>query len=256
MEYVEVARSSSERGEIVLRQRHDPDARDASPSALELRVNGVYVMDTFENTSEIQLARLALSQVDHPRRVLVGGLGLGYTALEVLSHPHVEHVQVAEIEDVLVRWFRDGTIPHGPTHLADERLHVTVADVHQLIAEAHPGSYDLIVLDVDNGPDFLVFDTNAALYEAPALNEVRRVLSPGGALAIWSSTRSADLEQTLDKVFGASVSVPSPVTVQDRDQTYWLHCARRRKDDHDNALRRTHPHADASPGGRLDREGT
>src|SRR4051812_30719588 len=112
MEYVEVARARSDRGEVVLRRRYDPDAPEA-PVDLELRVNGVFVMDTLETTTETELARAALQQVDSPRCVLLGGLGLGFTVREVLADHRVEHVVVAEIEDALVQWFRDGTIPHG-----------------------------------------------------------------------------------------------------------------------------------------------
>ena len=82
-EYVEVARAESERGEVVLRRRIEERAADA----LELRVNGVFVMDTRETASETELAAAALELVEHPRRVVVGGLGLGYTAQRVLADP-------------------------------------------------------------------------------------------------------------------------------------------------------------------------
>ena len=126
MEYVEVARAESERGEVVLRERRDPDEPTAAP-VLELRVNGVFVMDTHETSTERQLAAAALAQVGRPHDVLIGGLGLGFTLHEVLADHAVERVVVVEIEDALVRWMRDGTIPHGPSLLADERLHLVVA---------------------------------------------------------------------------------------------------------------------------------
>jgi spermidine synthase len=224
MEYVEVARAASERGEVVLRRRCDP-LRPESPAALELRVNGVFVMDTLESSSEIELARAALAGVAAPRRVLIGGLGLGYTAHEVLSDPRVEDVVVAEIEEALVRWFRDGTIAHGRPYLADRRVHVAVAPVQQVVAEARPASYDVVLLDVDNGPDFLVHDDNAAIYEAEFLTLVRRALRPGGRLAVWSSTRSAPLERRLVDSFGSCEVRELPVHLQDREESYWLHLA-------------------------------
>src|SRR4051794_25464763 len=78
MEYVELARAESARGEVVLRERRDPDR--GGPAVVELRVNGVFVMDSQETASEQGLATTALAQVDAPRAVLVGGLGLGFTA--------------------------------------------------------------------------------------------------------------------------------------------------------------------------------
>lgn len=222
MQYVEVARATSERGEVVLRRRCEPDRPDA-PGVLELRVNGVFVMDTHESTSEVELARAALREVATPRRVLVGGLGLGFTVHEVLADHRVERVDVAEIEEALVGWFRDGTIGHGAPYLADGRLRVATAPVQVVVAEAGDASYDLVLLDVDNGPDFLVHDDNAAIYRPAFLNDVRRVLRDGGTVAVWSASRSPALEAALDEVFGDHRTIALPVDLQGRAESYWLH---------------------------------
>jgi spermidine synthase len=196
---------------------------------LELRVNGVFVMDTQEVSTELELARAALAEVARPRRVLVGGLGLGFTAREVLADHRAERVVVAELEDALVQWFRDGTIARvSPgTHLADERLHLACASVQQVVAEAGDASYDLVLLDVDNGPDFLVHEGNAEIYRAGFLTEVARVLAPGGVVAVWSAAWSAELEEALRRGFGGARTVRLPVTLQGRDEAYWLHLAGR-----------------------------
>ena len=214
-----MARARSERGEVVLRRR--------GASVLELRVNGVFVMDTAETTTETALARAALEAVPAPRSVLVGGLGLGFTLKEVLADHRVERVVVAEIEEALVTWFRDGTVPHGPTFLADERLSVAVADVRQVVEECPPESLDLALVDVDNGPDFLVFDNNAAIYASSFLERVKGSLRLGGTLVIWSSSESPQLKETLASVFGSSTSRAHPVSLQGRDDVYWSHVARR-----------------------------
>jgi spermidine synthase len=222
MEYVELARAVSERGEVVLRERRETEAPEAAPGVLELRVNGVFVMDNVETSSEVVLAQSALRRVEQPRSVLVGGLGLGFTVHEVLADKRVEHVVVAEIEEPLVQWFRDGTIPHGSAYLADERLRISVADVRQVVAESPPGTFDLILLDVDNGPDFLVHEQNARLYEQPFLEQARAALRPGGVLAVWSSTESAELTRALREVFGGCESERCPVVLQGREDSYWL----------------------------------
>ena len=80
------------------------------------------------------------STAARPAHVLVGGLGLGFTTHEVLSDDRVERVVVAEIEEALVRWFRDGTVPHGPAYLADERLHVAVGDVGRWSRRRRPAA--------------------------------------------------------------------------------------------------------------------
>jgi spermidine synthase len=225
-EYVEVARAESERGEIVLRERRDPHAGPAAPVVLELRVNGVFVMDTRETTSEKALASTALGQVDSPRNVVVGGLGLGFTMHEVLADQRVERLVVVEIEDALVRWMRDGTVPHGPSYLADERLHVVMADIRSAVAEATPGSYDLVLLDLDNGPGYLVHDANAEVYEATFLGELAELVRPGGALAVWSSAASEPLAAALADVFGSVTPVAYDVDLQGRAEQYFLYLAR------------------------------
>jgi spermidine synthase len=222
VEYVEVARAESERGELVLRERHDPHG----VRALELRVNGVFVMDTMETRSEEALAEAALALVEEPRHVLVGGLGLGFTVHQVLADHRVERCAVVELEQALVDWMRDGTVPHGPALLADQRAHVVVADIAMALAEAADASYDLVLIDVDNGPDYLVHDANAALYEPPFLTEVRRLLRPGGVVVIWSAARSPALERAMAGVFGDAEARPYDVRLQQREEQYWLHLAR------------------------------
>ena len=221
-EYVEIARAESERGELVLRERRPENA----PSSLELRANGVFVMDTLEVSTEQALASAALDLVDAPRAIVVGGLGLGFTMHEVLADSRVEKVAVVEIEEALVGWMRDGTIPHGPALLADERVNVVVADVAVALAEATPASYDLVLLDVDNGPGYLVHDANAALYRAPFLETVRAALRPGGVLVIWSAAEAPALAAAMGGVFGEAEARPYAVQLQDRDEQYWLYVAR------------------------------
>ena len=222
MDYVEVARAESERGELVLRERRPDDG----PSSLELRVNGVFVMDNVEVSTERALAQEALTLVADPRAVIVGGLGLGFTMHEVLADPRVELCSVVEIEQALVDWMRDGTVPGGPALLADARVNVVVADVAVALAEARPATYDLVLLDVDNGPGYLVHAGNAALYEPPALASVRTVLRPGGALVVWSSAEVRSLGGTMREVFDEVEARPYDVRLQERDEHYWLYVAR------------------------------
>ena len=219
---VQKARAESERGEVVLLQREG--------GILELRVNGVFVMDTIETTSETALAENALALVDDPRKVLVGGLGMGFTAHALLGDQRVQRVDVVELEPALVRWMRDGTIPHGPALLADERIRVIEADLGVAVEEAAARSdgptYDLILLDVDNGPGNLVHEENARLYETAFLHRLAAILNPGGVLGIWSSHESRELEERLRDVLGNATHQAVPVTLQGRDEAYWLISAR------------------------------
>ena len=227
MEYVEIARCDSERGELVLRERRPGPDESAGPTVLELRANGVFVMDTAEHATEQALADAALAVVDEPRRVLVGGLGLGFTLDRVLGDRRVEQVDVVEIESALVEWMRDGTIPHGPQLLADDRARVVIADIGQAVTEAGPTTYDVMLLDVDNGPGQLVHAANAALYDKPFLQAAFGRLNAGGALVVWSAERSPTLAAELRSVFGEVLEQDHDVRLQDRDEHYWLYAARR-----------------------------
>ncbi|MSW71824.1 MAG: hypothetical protein F2829_17405 [Actinobacteria bacterium] len=222
MENVEIARAETERGEVVLRRRTSDSAADV----LELRVNGVFVMDTLETTSEIELAAQALALVEQPSSVLIGGLGLGFTLQRVLADPRVERAVVVEIEEVLVRWMRDGTVPHGPAVLADTRATVLNADITMAIAEAR-STYDLVLLDVDNGPGYLVHDGNESVYQAEFLTRCRELLSPGGVLVVWSASASPELLTVLREVFGTAEEQAHHVLLQDRPEDYFLYLARR-----------------------------
>jgi spermidine synthase len=224
VDHVDVARSVSEHGELVLRTRRDPGG---GPSVLELRANGLFVMDSAEHASENALADATLALVEDPRRVLVGGLGLGFTLDRVLADRRVEECVAVEIEPALVDWMRDGTIPHGQQLLADRRARVVVADVAQAVAEAMPASYDVILLDVDNGPDNLVHQENAGLYREPFLRSAYEVLRPGGVLALWSAAPAPELLARLERVFPEVEEMGTEVRLQQRDERYWLYAARR-----------------------------
>ncbi|SEE18349.1 spermidine synthase [Ruania alba] len=213
-----VAERDSPRGPITLLRRG---------RVLELRVNGVFVMDTAETSTERALAEAALERAPHASSVLVGGLGLGFTAAEVLTDPRVDDLLVAEIEPAVVDWLRDGTVPHGPDLLADDRVHVEVQDVADVVSKSPAESLDLALLDVDNGPEYLVHAGNAELYGTSFLASARQVLRPGGVLVVWAANRATALLESLADVFGRAEEVPLPVRLQSRAEQYWLYLATR-----------------------------
>ncbi|MBG6097991.1 spermidine synthase [Nocardioides luteus] len=202
-------------GGLVLKHRAD--------GHLELRANGIFVMDTRETSTEKALATRALGLHPQPRHVLIGGLGLGFTLEAVLADPRVEAVTVVEIEPRLVEWMRAGRIPHGPGLLADERVHVEVADVAVVLRESRPETYDVVLLDVDNGPGYLVHDANGALYEAPALADARRATTPGGSVVVWSAAEAPALLEVMAQVFDDAEALSYPVDLQGHSETYWLY---------------------------------
>jgi spermidine synthase len=198
--------------------------RRRDDGATELRVDGVFVMDDVETTSERLLARVATDA--GAREVLVGGLGLGFTARELLADPAVERVVVAELHGEIVDWMRDGRI-EGADLLADPRLDVVVDDVRDVVARQPAASLDAIVLDVDNGPDFLVHPDNAAVYGATFVAECARRLRPSGRLLVWSMADSPPLRSVLGEHFDEVAATPVDVRLQDRAEHYWILAASR-----------------------------
>ena len=198
-----LARHLGPRGEVALRRRRGTDT-----DVEELIVNGVFAMDSTDTWTERKLAEIALTgphralpgvvacaagvQGGRPpcsaqRRVLVGGLGLGYTAAELLA-ADVEHLDVVEIEDCLVEWAHAGLTPTLASVAADSRVSLYAGDVATVLTGRRAdltGPWDAILLDVDNGPDFLIHRTNAGLYTPTMLAAAYDRLADGGTLAIW-----------------------------------------------------------------------
>jgi spermidine synthase len=198
--------------------------RRRDDGAVELRVDGVFVMDDVETTSERLLAHVALDA--GAREIVVGGLGLGFTARELLADPAVERVVVAELHAEIADWMRGGTIP-GADVLADPRLELVIGDVRDVVAAQPDDTLDAIVLDVDNGPDFLVHPGNAEVYGTEFIAACARRLRPAGRLCIWSMADSPPLRSVLAEHFDEIAALPVDVRLQDRDEHYWILTASR-----------------------------
>ncbi|MCB9876835.1 MAG: spermidine synthase [Planctomycetes bacterium] len=162
-------------------------------------VGNTELMSTRVFGSEEQLAELALERLG-PRkapRVLVGGLGMGFTlrrALQLL--PEKASVEVVELVPEVVTWNREiyGQCAGHP--LQDPRVTVTLGDVREAI-ENGEGAYDAILLDVDNGPEGLARPGNDSLYNTPGLKAQHRALKSGGVVAVWSSADHPQFDQRL-----------------------------------------------------------
>ena len=204
-----------------------PTLRRRDDGALELRVNGVFVMDDVETTSEQALAGTLIDL--GAREILVGGLGLGYTLRALLASPQVTRIVVAELHPEIVAWMRDGTIP-GADALADERTQVVVGDVRDVVAAQAPASLDAIALDVDNGPDFLVHDANAAVYGSDFVETCATRLRPGGHLCVWSMNDSEHLRHAMGDHLTDIRAEAVAVRLQERDECYWIVSGTRRDD--------------------------
>jgi spermidine synthase len=153
----------------------------------EIVANGVFLMDTRGGTSERLHVTAAADRMPPPGRMLIGGLGVGFSLAAALGHPGVSEVHVVEREAAVLRWNRGPLAATNGDALGDPRVRTYETDVVQWLADAPAGSLDAICLDVDNGPEWLVTPGNAWLYADDGLRAATRVLSPGGVLAIWGA---------------------------------------------------------------------
>ncbi|MDR9853998.1 spermine/spermidine synthase [Paenibacillus sp. VCA1] len=193
-----IERSRTDRGDIQLQKREDH---------FEIIYNGTFLMATYNGESERLLVRSALKKCKHPQRVLIGGLGVGFSLEEALSDPEVGRVDVVEIEEAIIRWNRKQLAPYSGYALDNPRTNVIHADLVPWMSETD-ASYDAICLDIDNGPDWTVSDSNTGLYSDQGINAVIRLLRPRGVVSYWSATASPAFVDYL-KLFFDEVEVLS-----------------------------------------------
>jgi hypothetical protein len=144
------------------------------------------LMSSDEHHSEELLAALAIKKAGSVQRVLVGGLGMGFTLRAALERlPSNSEVVLAETSSALVRWNRTCLAHLADRPLEDPRVRLELGDVADRIADAN-ADYDVILLDVDNGPNALVHATNDRLYGPEGSRAALRSLRPGGVLAVWA----------------------------------------------------------------------
>ncbi|WP_149547600.1 spermidine synthase [Streptomyces marokkonensis] len=178
-------------GEVVLRRHGD---------LLQIIANGCFLMDTSDGRSERRLVDAALGALDARAagpRVLIGGLGVGFSLAHAAGQSRWGRITVVEREPAVVEWHRAGPLSAlSGRALADPRVRIVEADLVRYLHETSD-TFDALCLDIDNGPDWTVTEDNEGLYSPAGLSACARVLSPGGVLALWSAQPSPEFEGTL-----------------------------------------------------------
>lgn len=187
-----LARAQASTGSELTLQEHD--------GQFYFKLNGRQLMSTIANFSELELARLACESI--PRnsnpRILIGGLGFGYTlkgALELLNLN--AQVEVAELFPEVIQWNRGILRELNGTLLEDPRVELRQQDVFAILSNSPRNRYDAILLDVDNGPVAFCESTNTRLYSSRGLHLLAKVLKPEGQVAFWSASEDRPFQQRL-----------------------------------------------------------
>ena len=188
-------------GELVLLRREEH---------YEIVANGTFLMDTRGGASERLHVTAAADRMPAPGRMLIGGLGVGFSLAAALAHPAVCAVDVVEREPAVLRWNRGLFADRNGGALGDPRVRAHEADVVAWLRAAPTSSLDAICLDVDNGPDWLVTPGNASLYDDEGLRTLVRVLAPGGVVSIWSASAASAFVARLRALFAEVVVTEVP----------------------------------------------
>ena len=222
IEYIDCEQTSI--GLICLRERTLPT--EPATMITEITLDHEFLMSSYNTTSERALASVALEMhTGRDLRVLVGGLGLGYSAREALRSDRVGSVRVIEFLPQVIRWMEKGMIPLSAELNGETRLDVVHGDVYgTLDAPPEAALHDLILIDVDHSPDDWLGDENGAFYTEAGLARAKEHLSPGGVLAVWSHAKHSPFAAAMRAAF-AKVRV-EPVAFEnvflEETETNWL----------------------------------
>lgn len=192
----------SELGELVLRRRRLVSLPDQW--IYEVKLAGRFLMSSLVTDSERELATRALAQLQgNALRVLIGGLGLGYTAAAALADARVAAVDVVERLPEVIEWHRRGLVPLGESLCAEARCRFVLGDCLQLLQTDSGARYDAILIDIDDSPIHVLDESHAAFYAVAGLTAAKQNLRPGGVFALWTSLPAEpEVTARLQQAFG------------------------------------------------------
>ena len=220
-------------GDLSLRRR-----RMASLDGMEVyevKLGDAFLMSSLFHEVEVALADLGLAGLDAPELdVVVGGLGLGYTARAALEHPVLRSLIVVEALDAVIEWHEQGLVPLGPELTRDPRCRFVHGDFFALVASGRgfdptePGrKFHAVLLDIDHSPRNLLHARHAGFYEPAGLQELAAQLHPGGVFALWSDDPPdepflAALHDAFDTAVAHVVSFSNPLLERDSTSTVYI----------------------------------
>ena len=232
--FEELAWASTPIGEVSLRRRREPVT---GTEVHEVKLGEEFLMSSLFTVAEEELARLALARLGgRDLRVVVGGLGLGYTARAVLEDERVVDLVVVDALEPVIEWHRQGLVPLGPGLTADPRCRFVHGDFFAMSAAGGfdpDGSgtlVDAVIVDIDHSPQHLLADGSSAFYRREGTQALAAHLRAGGVYALWSNDPPDEsyldiLRSVFTDVVAEVVEFPNPL--QDRTATNTVYLATR-----------------------------
>ncbi|WP_296589662.1 spermidine synthase [Roseibium sp.] len=208
-------------GAISLRRRH---ILALKTDVIEILLGEEHLMSSLFTASEVALADAGLRALEGENlEILIGGLGLGYTAQAALAHEAVSRLTVVDLLEPVIRWHREGLVPMK-TELADDpRCQLVQGDFFGLAASedgfdsTHPArQYDAILIDIDHTPDRLLHGGSKGFYTTEGFHKLQRFLKPGGVMGLWSDEApdaaiTARLATAFKEAWAEPVVFPNPL---------------------------------------------
>lgn len=219
---IKLAEVQTTDGKTLALYAHDGD--------FSMSLDGQELMHSRSNSSELLLGELGVEPLSDEAggAVLIGGMGLGYTLKAVLEQVNAATVvTVVELLPAVIAWNRAELLELNGQLLSDPRVVVCEADVTRLIRKAAAYSYDVILLDIDNGPVSMVTKENDRLYSGSGLRAVHAALKPAGRAVFWSASKDDKFESRLNKVGFTVRAVPAKVHPSAKRAAYILYVADR-----------------------------
>lgn len=202
-------------GELSLRRRGEP--RLEGREVFEVKLGDEFLMSSLFSEGEIALTTIGLDPLAGRKsmNVVVGGLGLGYTAVEVLKNHDVASLYIVETMDAVIDWHRQGLVPLGKVLTADSRTQYVQGDFFAMARVGGSGfdpqnamrQFDAVLLDIDHSPAHVLSPAHNDFYSPAGLNHFKSRLNDGGVFALWSNDPpESGFESVLNDVFGGSQS--------------------------------------------------
>ena len=236
--YEELDFQPTPHGDLILRRRRIPSLDNLE--VLEVKLGEDFLMSSLFHEVEEALADLGLAATEGDALdVVVGGLGLGYTAVAALMHQRVANLLVVDALPAVIDWHRRGLVPLGPILTADPRCRFVEADFFALAASPEQGfdpqqpgrQFHAVLLDIDHSPSHLLHDRHAAFYSPDGLRRLAAQLLPQGIFALWSDDPPDDeFLASLGAVFDSPQAhfIPFANPILERDSASTVYVARKK----------------------------
>ncbi|WP_300464975.1 spermidine synthase [Desulfobacula sp.] len=214
MNYEELDFQKTPIGDLMLRRRRLIQLKGLE--IYEIKLGEAFLMTSLFHEAEHMLSKLGLAKLEKENlEIVIGGLGLGYTAVSALEDPRIASLTVIEYLQAVIDWHEKSMVPLGPELMNDPRCQLVQGDFFALARDLARGfdpmipgkKYDAVLLDIDHTPTNVLYQTNTRFYTETGLTELTGHLKPGGVFALWADGFPEDeITSRLEKVFGQATS--------------------------------------------------